>query len=190
MNTVLKNFQITTLGACLTIALAAGVVSTTANADSSEVRGSQASKVSLKQAINIASKEASGTLIGAGFDDVDDDDKAQGRVYEIEFSTASRNYEIKIDANTGHVISTETERLESGDVAEYKALTQAKISSVDAMHIAEKKSGGRVVDVEFKHKSDASPTAYYEVEVLKDHHIHELIIDTNTGKILKNTVKK
>lgn len=195
MDTILKNFQPTTLSACLTVALTAGLLSTTVSAatnqttKSSEVRAAQASKISLKKAINIASKKASGTLVSAEFDD--DDDKAQGGVYEIEFSTASQNHEIKIDANTGKIIGTETEYLDSGDVANYKSLKQANINIMKAMSIAEKKIGGRALEVEFKNDRDYDDrTSYYEVEVLKNDHIIELNVDASTGEIFNSKVKK
>lgn len=195
MNTLLKNLQLTTLSACLTVALGAGLLGTTVNAataqtaKSSEVRAAQASKITLKQAISIASKKASGTLISAEFDD--DDDKAKGGVYEIEFNTDTHNYEIKVDALTGKVIGTEMDRLDSGDIADFKTLKQAKINMMRAMSIAEKETGGRVMEIEFKNDRDyADHTTYYEVEVLKQNHIVELNIDATTGKVFNSKVKK
>ncbi|WP_201528104.1 PepSY domain-containing protein [Psychrobacter frigidicola] len=199
MNTLLKSFQLTTLGACLTLALSAGVLSTTASAaeqssnkttaKSSEVRAAQASKITLKKAINIASKKASGTLVSAEFDD--DDDKAKGGVYEIEFNTDTHNHEIKVDALTGKVIGTETERLDSGDIADFKTQKQAKINITKAMSIAEKNTNGRVMEIEFKNDRDyADHTSYYEVEVLKSNQIIELNVDANSGSVFNRVVKK
>ena len=188
MNNIFKSFQITTLGACLTLALATGVVSTTANADSSEVTAAQAAKLTLKQAIDVASKSASGTLVSAEFDD--DDDKAQGGVYEIEFNTDTTNYEIKVDAITGKVIGTETERLDSGDIADYKTQQQAKIDIMQGMSIAEKETSGQVMEIEFKNDRDyADHTSYYEVEVLKGNQIIELNVDATTGSVFNKKTK-
>lgn len=191
MNIIRKNLKVTALATGLTIALTAGLVSTAVNAASlsSEVIAAQAAKVSLKQAIDIASKSASGTLISAEFDD--DDDKAQGGVYEIEFNTASQNYEIKVDAITGQVIGTETERLDSGDIADYKTQQQAKIDITNAMSIAEKETGGQIMEIEFKNDRDYDDhTSYYEVEVLKDNQIIELNIDADTGSVFDKKTKK
>lgn len=191
MNKALKHFHLTTLGACLTLALTTGVMTTAASASShsDEVYAAQAAKISLKQAIEIASKKASGRLISAEFDD--DDDKAQGGVYEIEFSSASQNHEIKVDANTGKIISTETKDLDSGDVADYKALKQVNIHIIKAMSIAEKKTSGRALEIEFKNDHDYDDRAsYYEVEVLKEDHIIELSVDASTGEIFNSKVKK
>ncbi len=193
-NTTSKKLQLTALSACLTIALSGALLSTVASAatqatKSSEVRAAQASKISLKQAIDIASKKSSGTLISAEFDD--DDDKAQGGVYEIEFNTETHNHEVKVDAMTGKIISTETDRLDSGDIADFKTLKQAKVNIAKAMSIAEKATGGRIMEIEFKNDRDyADHTSYYEVEVLKDNHIVELKIDANTGKVFNSKTKK
>lgn len=188
MNKLFKGFQVTTLGACLTLALATGVVSTVANADSSDVRAAQAAKLTLKQAIDVARKSASGTLISAEFDD--DDDKAQGGVYEIEFNTDSTSYEIKVDAITGQVIGIETERLDSGDIADYKTQQQAKINIIQGMSLAEQETSGQVMEIEFKNDRDYDDhTTYYEVEVLKGNQIIEFNIDATTGSVFNKKTK-
>ncbi|MBE0406395.1 PepSY domain-containing protein [Psychrobacter sp. AOP22-C1-22] len=193
MNKALKRFQLTTLGACLTLALTTGVMTTAASASShsDEVRAAQAAKISLKQAINIASKEATGTLVSAEFDDDDSDADGNGGVYEVEFSTDRINYEIKIDAMTGKVVKSESERLDSDDTNDYKVQKKAKINIVAAMNLAEKQTGGQVMEIEFKNDRDyAKHTSYYEVEVLKGQKIIELNIDANTGSVFKRKVKK
>ena len=191
MSKILKNVQLTTLGACLTLALTAGVMSTTANAAnrSDEVNAAKASKISLQQAIDIAAKKSSSILMSANFDH--DDDKAQGGVYEMEFITNSRNYEIEVDANTGKVLSTDVDRLDSDDLADYKVLKQAKIDVKKAIKIAEKKTGGRVIEIEFKNDRDYSDHAsYYEADILKGNSIVWLNIDANTGGVFKNKFKR
>ncbi|WP_350559602.1 PepSY domain-containing protein [Psychrobacter sp. CAL346-MNA-CIBAN-0220] len=194
MNTILKNFKLTTLSACFAVALTAGLLSMTVSAATqttklNEVRAAQASKISLKQAISIANKKALGTFVSAEFDD--DDDKAQGGVYEIEFSTESIGHKVKIDAITGKIISTETDQLDSGDVADYKILKQARINIMKAMSIVEKKTGGRIMEVEFKNDNNYdNHTLYYEIEMLKNDHIVELNVDANTGEIFNSKVKK
>lgn len=190
MNIISKPLYLTTLSVCLTAALGTGLLSTAVNAatNSSEVRAAQASKITLKQAIDIASKHSLGTLISAEFDD--DDDKAKGGVYEIEFNTDTHNHEIKVDALTGKIISTETDRLDSGDIADFKTMKQAKINITNAMSIAEKNTSGRVIEIEFKNDRDyADHTSYYEVEILKQDQIIELNIDATTGKVFNKKVK-
>lgn len=194
MSNMIKKFQLTTLGACLTLALTAGVMSTTVNAasDADEVSAAQAAKISLKQAITIASKQAAGTLISAEFDNDDSDAQGGGgAVYELEFSTDTTGYEIKVDASTGKIVKTETERLDRDDLAYYKAQQQAKIKVMDAMSIAEKQTKGRVLEIEFENDRDyAEHHTYYEVKVLKDNKIIELNVDADTGAVFDNKVKK
>ena len=190
MNLILKKCHLTTLSVCLTAVLGTGLLSTTVNAAtaSSEVRAAQASKITLKQAIQIAGKRASGTLISAEFDE--NDDQAKGGVYEIEFNTDTHNHSIKVDALTGKIISTETDRLDSGDIADFKTMKQAKINITSAMSIAEKNTSGRVMEIEFKNDRDhVDHDSYYEVEVLKQDQIIELNIDATTGKVFNKKAK-
>ena len=194
MSKIFKSFSLTTLGTRAAVVVGAAMLSTTIYASASpplasEVQAAKASKISLQQAINIAAKKSSGLLMSASFDH--DDDKAQGGLYEIEFITSSRNYEIKVDATTGKVISTDVDRLDSDDMADYKALKQAKIDVKQAMNIAEKQTGGRVIEIEFKNDRDYSDHAsYYEADILKGNSIVWLNIDANTGSVFKNKFKK
>ncbi|HCT72706.1 MULTISPECIES: PepSY domain-containing protein [Psychrobacter] len=194
MSKIFKSFSLTTLGTRAAVVVGAAMLSTTIYASASpplasEVQAAKASKISLQQAINIAAKKSSGLLMSASFDH--DDDKAQGGLYEIEFITSSRNYEIKVDATTGKVISTDMDRLDRDDMADYKALKQAKIDVKQAMKIAEKQTGGRVIEIEFKNDRDYSDHAsYYEADILKGNSIVWLNIDANTGSVFKNKFKK
>lgn len=193
MNKVLKGCQLTTLGACLTLALITGVMSTTASAASNadEVRAAQAAKISLKQAITIASKAASGILISAEFDDDDSDAVGKGGVYELEFSTDSVNYEIKVDAVTGKIVKTETERLDGDDINDYKVQKKAKTDIMKAINIAEKQTGGKILEIEFENDRDyANHTAYYKVDLLKGNKIVSINVDANSGKTFANKFKK
>ncbi len=193
MNKIINNMKITTLGACLTVALTTGVMSTTVSAanDSNEVRVAQAAKINVKQAIDIARKQASGTLISAEFDDDDSASQSGGGVYEIEFSTDSTKYELKVDAITGKIVKSETERLDSGDINNYKIQQQAKIKIMDAMSIAEKQTSGRVIEIEFENDRDyADHHTYYEIKVLKGNQIIELNVDADTGAVFNSKAKK
>lgn len=190
MNKILKGFQLTTVGAGFAIALSVGVMTTTANADTAdEIRVAQAAKISLKQAIDIASKQASGSLVSAEFDD--DDSDAQGSsVYELAFNNDTTSYEIKVDAKTGAVVKTETERLDKGNVNDYKVQQQAKIKIMDAINTAEKQTNGRVLEIEFENDRDyADHETYYEIKVLKDNQIIELNIDADTGAVFENSIE-
>lgn len=193
MNKILKGFKLTRLGACLTLALTTGVITTAASAASNvdEVRAAQAAKISLKQAITIASKSASGILISADFDEDDSDAIGKGGVYELEFSTDSVNYEIKVDANTGKIVKKETDRLDGDDINVYQVQKKAKIDIMKAINIAEKQTGGKILEIEFENDRDyANHTAYYKADLLKGNKIVSINVDANSGKTFANKFKK
>lgn len=193
MNKILKGFKLTTLGACLTLALTTGVITTAASAASNvdEVRAAQAAKISLKQAITIASKSASGILISADFDQDDSDAIGKGGVYELEFSTDSVNYEIKVDANTGKIVKKETDRLDGDDINAYQFQKKAKTDIMKAINIAEKQTGGKILEIEFENDRDyANHTAYYKADLLKGNKIVSINVDANSGKTFANKFKK
>ena len=193
MNKILKGFKLTTLGACLTLALTTGVITTAASAASNvdEVRAAQAAKISLKQAITIASKSASGILISADFDEDDSDAVGKGGVYELEFSTDSVNYEIKVDANTGKIVKKETDRLDGDDINAYQVQKKAKTDIMKAINIAEKQTGGKILEIEFENDRDyANHTAYYKADLLKGNKIVSINVDANSGKTFANKFKK
>lgn len=193
MNKILKGFKLTTLGACLTLALTTGVITIAASAASNvdEVRAAQAAKISLKQAITIASKSASGILISADFDEDDSDAIGKGGVYELEFSTDSVNYEIKVDANTGKIVKKETDRLDGDDINVYQVQKKAKIDIMKAINIAEKQTGGKILEIEFENDRDyPNHTAYYKADLLKGNKIVSINVDANSGKTFANKFKK
>ena len=193
MNKILKGFKLTTLGACLTLALTTGVITIAASAASNvdEVRAAQAAKISLKQAITIASKSASGILISADFDEDDSDAIGKGGVYELEFSTDSVNYEIKVDANTGKIVKKETDRLDGDDINAYQVQKKAKTDIMKAINIAEKHTGGKILEIEFENDRDyANHTAYYKADLLKGNKIVSINVDANSGKTFANKFKK
>ena len=187
-----KKIQLTTLGAGLAVALTAGVMSTTVIAAqtslSTEVRAAQATKIGLKQAITIATKQASGTLIGA---DYEDDDDTEGGVYEIEFSTASDSYEVVVDAMAGDVISTDTEQLDRDDINEYNVQRRTKVDIMRAIGIAEKQTGGMTLEVEFEDDRDYDDhPLYYKFDLLKGNEVVGINIDANTGETFANKYKR
>ena len=193
MNKILKGFKLTTLGTCLTLALTTGVITTAASAASNvdEVRAAQAAKISLKQAITIASKSASGILISADFDEDDSDAIGKGGVYELEFSTDSVNYEIKVDANTGKIVKKETDRLDGDGINVYQVQKKAKIDIMKAINIAEKQTGGKILEIEFENDRDyTNHTAYYKADLLKGNKIVSINVDANSGKTFANKFKK
>ena len=68
------------------------------------------------------------------------------------------------------------------DAAEMAKLAAAKTSLSQAIAIAEKETGGKAIDADFDNKDG---TLSLEIEVLKDNAVSKVIIDADTGKVLK-----
>ena len=68
------------------------------------------------------------------------------------------------------------------EAKELKLFSQAKITLTEAIKAAEQKTGGKAMEAEVNDESD---TVQFEIEVLKDGKIHEVIVDGKTGHVLK-----
>lgn len=182
-----QKLPLVALSACL--ALSTITISTAANADvAEEIRAAQATKVSLKQAINIAKKQAKGTLMSVELDE--DSDTKNNVAYEMKFSDGATEYEVKVDAITGQVVKVEKERLDKEDINEYNNQNRAKISAVAVIDAIEKQAKAQVLEIEFDNDGDyADHPSYYEVDMLRDNQIIELKIDASTGREFSRRVK-
>ncbi len=70
-----------------------------------------------------------------------------------------------------------------GDEArELQLFSQAKISLTEAIKAAEQKTGGKALEAEVDEDSN---TVQFEVEVVKDGRIHEVMVDGKTGDVLQ-----
>ena len=65
---------------------------------------------------------------------------------------------------------------------ELQLFNQATISLQDAIKAAEQKTGGKAMEAEL---NDESVAVQFEIEILKDGKVHEVIVDGKTGKVLK-----
>jgi len=72
------------------------------------------------------------------------------------------------------------------EAKELKLFSEAKISLTDAIKAAEHKVGGKAMEAEL---DDESNTVQFEIEVLKDGKIHEVLVDGITGKIVKDSLE-
>jgi uncharacterized membrane protein YkoI len=76
----------------------------------------------------------------------------------------------------------------AGDTLDADAMAKlmaAKTTLGQAIAIAEKETGGKAIDADFAHE-DGAMTA--EIEVLKDKSVSKVVIDADSGKVLKVTV--
>lgn len=68
------------------------------------------------------------------------------------------------------------------EAKELLLFSQAKITLTEAIKAAEQKTGGKAIEAEI---DDESNKVQFEIEILKDGKIHEVIVDGKTGKVLK-----
>lgn len=71
---------------------------------------------------------------------------------------------------------------QNDEVQEIQLFNQAKVSLVDAIKSAEKKVGGKAMDASL---DDESETIQFEIEVLKDGEIQQVMVDGKTGAVVK-----
>lgn len=70
----------------------------------------------------------------------------------------------------------------SDEMQEIQLLNQAKVSLADAIRAAETMVGGKAVEASL---DDESKTIQFEIEVLKGHQIHQVMVDGKTGSVVK-----
>lgn len=132
-------------------------------------------KVDMSQAISIAKQQnVRGKLKSIEYD-------ADDSEYEVEFASTSTKYKTKINARTGAVKSTEQERIESKDIAKYRALNATKTNLVQAVQIATRNGHGQVVEAEFDIENNKP---VYELETLRNNQKYKIVIDASSGKII------
>jgi len=68
------------------------------------------------------------------------------------------------------------------DAKELQLFSQAKISLSEAIKAAEQKVGGKAMEAEI---DDEASSVQFEIEVVKEGKVHNVLVDGNTGKVLK-----
>ena len=144
----------------------------------SEAVAAAQSKISLEQAIAIGNKTIKGDLVSAEFDQKG---YSAGGKYDVKFIANNTEYKIRIDADTGKVLSAKQGKLDKEDIAEYKAMKQAKVNLNQAMQTAARSVGGTVFEAEFDNDDGQS---VYEIKVAKGDQTHKVMIDAMTGKVI------
>ncbi|MDE4455031.1 PepSY domain-containing protein [Psychrobacter sp. DAB_AL62B] len=165
-----------------TAAIAVGQTTTT-NSQVSEAVAAAQSKISLEQAIVIAKKTIKGDVVSADFDQ---HDHSAGGNYEVKIVANNTEYEVKIDANSGKVLSNKQEKLDKEDIAEYNAMKKSKTSLNQAIKKANQSVKGKVIEAGFD--MDFGKPAY-KVEIVKGTQVHKVVIDSMTGKIIRSQVE-
>ena len=149
----------------------------------SEAVAAAQSKISLEQAIAIGNKTIKGDLVSAEFDQ---NSYSKGGRYEVKFIANNTEYKIRIDADTGKVLSAKQGKLDKEDIAEYKAMKQAKVSLTQAMQRATQNINGKIIEAGFDVDNGNS---VYEIKVAKDNQIHKIVINSMTGKVISSRLE-
>ena len=153
---------------------------TTPNVEISEAVAAAKSKISLEQAIAIGQKTIKGDLVSAKFDQ---NGYSAGGKYDVKFIAHNTEYKLRVDADTGKVLSAKQEKLDKDDIAEYKAMKNSKVSLAQAMQKATQNVNGKVIEAGFDVDNGKS---VYEIKVAKGNQIHKVVIDSMTGKVISS----
>ncbi len=165
-----------------TAAIAVGQ-STTTRTEVSEAVAAAQSKISLEQAIVITKKTIKGDVVSADFDQ---NDHSAGGNYEVKTIANNTEYKVKIDANSGKVLSNKQEKLDKEDIAEYNAMKKSKTSLNQAIQKANQSVKGKVIEAGFD-MDFGKPT--YKIEIIKGTKVHKVVVDSMTGKIIRSQVE-
>lgn len=165
-----------------TAAIAVGQ-STTTRTEVSEAVAAAQSKISLEQAIVITKKTIKGDVVSADFDQ---NDHSAGGNYEVKTIANNTEYKVKIDANSGKVLSNKQEKLDKEDIAEYNAMKKSKTSLNQAIQKANQSVKGKVIEAGFD-MDFGKPT--YKIEIIKATKVHKVVVDSMTGKIIRSQVE-
>ena len=155
----------------------------TPNVEISEAVAAAQSKISLEQAIAIGQKTIKGDLVSAKFDQ---NGYSAGGKYDVKFIAHNTEYKLRVDADTGKVLSAKQEKLDKDDIAEYKAMKNSKVSLAQAMEKATQNVNGKVIEAGFDVDNGKS---VYEIKVAKGNQIHKIVIDSMTGKVISSRLE-
>ena len=165
-----------------TAAIAIGQTAIT-NSQVSEAVAAAQSKISLEQAIVIAQKTIKGDVVSADFEQ---HDHSEGGDYDINIVASNTEYEVKVDANSGKVLSSKREKLDKKDMAEYNAMKKSETSLNQAIKKANQSVKGKVIEAGFD--MDFGKPAY-KIEIIKGTQVHKVVVDSMTGKIIRSQVE-
>ena len=94
-------------------------------------------------------------------------------------------------ANQRYTSATTTSSRTPSSTPEYTMKKKAKTDIMKAINIAEKQTGGKILEIEFENDRDyTNHTAYYKADLLKGNKIVSINVDANSGKTFANKFKK
>lgn len=154
--------------------LAAAMSVTSLVAMAGDWNAMQRSKIDAAQAIVIAKDRVKGQAVELEFDE----DDGRG-YYEVEIHTSDKEYELRINADSGKVVETDRDR-------DSKGLYDVGISLQQAILAAERETQAKTKSAELKNRGNRD--SYYEIETIRKNTQYEVKIDAKDGSIL--TIKR
>lgn len=133
-------------------------------------------KLSLAQAIEQVERETNGTVIEAELDDDDD-----MYFYELGVVTEQGIERVYLNPASGAVVGRRAPGMATGQAKRGEAVRNAGIGLIEAIRIAEERTGGKAVEIDL----DRERGGYvYEVKTIQAGLEHEVEIDAQNGEIL------
>ncbi len=177
MKTILMICAISTAAFALPVT-AAAQQTTTESAPNIELKIAQS--ISLKEALQIASTELNGKIIEA-----ESDTFSGARVYEVEILDGKTLREVKIDAQTGTILSVRNKRLNSlvsrlTQDDDMKVAQMTNVSLYDYLVAVENKTGGEVNEISLDSENGR---VYIEMTVLTNGVEQDVTVDPTNESI-------
>lgn len=129
----------------------------------------------IHQAIQLAEQHTKGTAVELEFHQ-----NHGSAIYDVETIQGTHQHRVQIDAKTGQILSSYSER-------ELDLKPKTKISLGQAINIAQKNISGQVLEASLDHEYIH---AHYEVKILASNgHPYEVRINANTGEVVQSKVE-
>ncbi len=140
-----------------------------------ELQNANQKMITHEEAIKIALTKAEGHV-----ESIELEKESEKRYFEVEIENKDKEFEIRIDAITGEVLSVR-EDLDDDFEKTDKSISNNYISIQKAIEIAEKEVGGKVTEI---NRDEDDNQFIYEVELKTSKGEAEVDIDAVTGKVL------
>lgn len=147
-----------------------------ASADRIELEIVNNAKLSLAQAIEQVERETNGTVFEAELDD--DDDMFY---YELGVATEQGLERVYMNPASGAIVGRRAPGMTTGQAKQGEAVRNAGIGLIEAIRIAEERTGGKAVDIELERELGGY---VYEVKTIQRGLEHEVAINAQNGEVL------
>ncbi len=147
-------------------------------ASDADMKGVQAAKISLAQAIQSAQKAGNGKAIYGKYDTRD----GVGN-YEVVVIAGGKDETLRVDPTTGEAVKAKQDDADKTDKNGVATIQAAQVTLAEAINTAEQQ-GGRALTAELDTKKN---TTAYEIDVANGDHTDTVWVDVNSGQIVKKS---